>query len=204
MSYIKRNYRTNLAMKGLTYLDGMEINCTIMDLSTTGARIEIGPGEFFSNVIPFAQTIPSDAIIDIRIPEIHMDGEVKLVRKEIKKGQLYLSVIFSNVFFGLENVPYRRKVYRKKFSSFGRLTLNNTHYEIVCNNVSTKGMLLVLFDSVDVEPDTLLEISFNHLDIHGSAKVIWSKQTKKNHTWIGIEYIQLNNPVKGIATFPLA
>jgi len=204
MSYVKRNYRTNLAMQGVVFLDGFEIDCTVSDLSTSGARFEITPGKFFNNIIAFAQTVAIDAIIDVRIPEMHIDGEVKVIRKEVKKGLLYLSVEFSNVFFGLENVPYRRKVYRKKLTSFGHLSINGKTHEIVCTNVSIKGMLLVVLEKIDVDKDTLVEISFNHLGIHGSAKAIWNIQTKKNHTWIGIEYIQLNDPVKGIPTFPIA
>jgi len=201
MSYTKRNYRTNLAMQGLTYLDGIEVECTVMDLSTTGARLEISPGKSFSSVVPFAQTITNNSIIDVRINEMHMDGEVKVIRKEIKKGLLYLSIVFDNVFFGLENVPYKRKVYRKKFSSFGHMILNDLSYEVICTNFSVKGIMLVVFDKLSVDQDELLQLDFNHIGVHGSAKVIWIKQTKKNHTYIGAEYIQLNDSVKGIATF---
>lgn len=190
-------------MQGLTYLDGVELECTIMDLSTTGARLEIKPCSVFSNPAPFAQTIANDSIIDIRIPEMHMDGEVKVIRKEIKKDLLYLSVVFTQVFFGLENVPYKRKVYRKKWSSFGHITVAGQNYEAVTQNVSVKGMLLVIYGAIDYQEEHPVEISFNHLNIHGSARVIWSKITKKNHTWLGLEYINLDASVKGIATFPI-
>jgi len=74
MSYTKREYRTNLSMQGLIFLDRKELRCTIKDLSTNGIKIELKPVNYFNDVQAFSKVIIIDDIVNFAIPEMYLDG----------------------------------------------------------------------------------------------------------------------------------
>ena len=199
MSYIKRNYRTNLSMDALIFLDGKEIACSIIDLSTTGAKLEVLPGLFFKNTTLFSKIINIDGLVNISIPEMHAEGEVKIIRKDILYDNLHLFIAFENLFLGLKKLPYIRKVYRSSYRSVGQIEINGKAFEFVTHNVSTKGLLIAVFERLNLSNGSL-NIDLNTLNIHAKAQLIWSKKLY-NHNLLGLEFTQLDKPIKGIASF---
>ncbi len=200
MLYIKCNYRTNLSMDALIFLDGKEVVCSIIDLSTTGAKLEIIPGLFFKNAELFSKTINTDNLVNMSIPEIHAEGEVKIIRKDILYYKLHLFIAFENLFLGLKKLPYTRRVYRSSYHSVGQIEINGKAFEFVTHNVSTKGLLIAVFERLSLSDDMSLNIVLNTLNIHAKAQLIWSKKLY-NHNLLGLEFTQLDKPIKGIASF---
>jgi hypothetical protein len=200
MSYIKRDYRTNLSMDALIFLDGEEVACSIIDLSTTGAKLEILPGLFFKNTTLFSKIVKVDDLVNISIPEMHAEGEVRIIRKDILSYNLHLFIAFDNLFLGLKKLPYIRKVYRSSYRSMGQIEINGKAFDFVTYNVSTKGLLIAVFERLSLSDGISLNIDLNTLNIHAKAQLIWSKKLY-NHNLLGIEFTQLDNPVKGIASF---
>ncbi len=200
MPYIKRKYRTNLSMKAIIFIDGSELDCTIVNLSTSGAKLEVKPGSHFKNAMLLSEIVNKDDIVNFTIPEMHLDGEVKIIRTEIQYNNFYLSIVLENVFYGLEYVPYRRRVYRSNYRSIGHIEINGRSYEFLSYNVSVKGMLLGIFERLNINNGDILAVDLNQLNIHGKARIIWTKKLY-NKNLLGLEYIDLIEPVKGIASF---
>ena len=200
MSYTKRPYRTRLSTKALVFLGEEEINCTIVNLSITGAKFEVIPGLHLKNAMLISDVVNIDDIINFAIPEMHIDGEVKITRKEIENDKVYLSVLFDDIFYGLEPLPYRRKVYRTRCRANGQLELNGQSYEFISHNISVKGMMIAVFEPLNINKNDLLTLDFKHFNIHGAARCIWSKEIK-GLNMIGIEFAQLIKPVDGLASF---
>jgi len=160
MSYTNRNYRTNLSMKGLVFLNGKEFDCTIVDLSTNGIKMEIIPGHYFNNVQLFLDAININEIVNFAIPEMHLDGESKIVRKEAQENTIYLSLTFSNVYYGLEHIPYKRKFYRSISRTIGHISLNTLDYEVISQNISLNGMLIVTPEALKVNAGDKIGLNF--------------------------------------------
>ena len=105
-------------------------------------------------------------------------------------------------FFGLENLAYKRKVYRTSHRMSGLIIMNGKSYEAVSQNISANGLTATIFEEVDIINGAELTINFYDPDVNGKARVIWHK-TESEKTLIGLEFIQLMEPVKGIATFKI-
>jgi len=200
MSYTKREYRTNLSMQGLIFLDRKELRCTIKDLSTNGIKIELKPVNYFNDVQAFSKVIIIDDIVNFAIPEMYLDGEAKIIRKEIDEDRIYVSLAFANVFFGLEHVPYKREYYRTLSNIVGQIKVHEQIFEVSCQNVSLTGMLIVSNNQLDISLSDVIEVSFDVINIHGNAQQIWSRNLKEQYL-IGIKFTQLLKPIKGIAAF---
>ena len=200
MPNIKRDYRTNLSVNALVFLDKKEVACTISDISITGAQLEIHPKPFFKNAMMLAEFIEIDDEVDFSVQEMHFDGKIKIVRKEIKNDRLYLSIELDDLFFGLENLAYKRKVYRTSQHMSGLIIMNGQSYEAVSQNISVNGLTAAIFEEIEIPDGTELTLNFHDPDINGKAKVVWHK-TEREKTLIGLEFIQLMEKVQGVAIF---
>jgi len=200
MSYTKRKYRTNLSMKGLVFLNGKELECIIVDLSTNGIKMEITPGHYFNNAQLFLDAINISGLVNFAIPEMHLDGESKIIRKESDGNKIYLSLAFSDVYYGLEHIPYKRKFYRTRYRAIGHIKVSAVDYEVISQNISLSGMLIASPDPITVNNGEKITIDFKQVNINGDAEVIWSKEVNKKYL-IGVKFIKLAEAVKGIASF---
>ncbi|MCU7833953.1 MAG: PilZ domain-containing protein [gamma proteobacterium symbiont of Taylorina sp.] len=200
MSNIKRDYRTNLAMKALIFLDKREVSCIISDISISGAQLEINPQPHFKNALILSELIDIDDVIDFSVYELHFDGKTKIVRKQILEDKLFLSITLGDIFYGLENLAYRREVYRTNYRMSGVVILNGQSYEAISHNVSVNGMNAAIFKKINVTNGDEVTLNFYNLEINGKARIIWHKN-EEDKTLLGIEYAQLMEPVKGVASF---
>lgn len=200
MSNIKRDYRTNLSMRAVVFLDNKEITCTISDISISGAKLEIKPLPYFDNAMSLSELIDIGSNIDFSVQEMHFDGKVKVIRKEILKERLYLSITLDDIFYGQANLPYKREVYRTHHRMSGLIIMNGHSYEAISQNVSVNGMTLVAFQHITITNGDELTLNFHNLGINGKAKIIWH-EIEDEKTLLGVEYVQLMEPVEGIASF---
>jgi len=200
MSNIKRDYRTNLAMNAIVYLDKREVSCTIADISITGAQLEIKPQPHFNNALILSELINIDDEVDFCVPPMHFEGTIKIVRKVISDDKLNLSITLENIYYGLEKLAYQREVYRTDYRMSGVIIINGKSYETISRNVSVKGMSVIVFEPVALTNKDEVTLNFYNLEINGKAQIIWHK-SGENKTYLGLEYVQLMEPVKGLASF---
>ena len=200
MSNIKRDYRTNLSVNALVFLDKKEVACTISDISISGAQLEIHPEPHFKNAIMLSEFIGVDDEVDFSVKEMHFDGRIKIIRKEIKNNKLYLSITLNDLFFGLENLAYKRKVYRTPHRTSGLIIMQGKSYDAVSQNVSSNGLTANIFEQVEVSEGDELTVNFHDPEINGKAKVIWFTNEDEK-TIIGVQFVQLMEDVRGVASF---
>ena len=200
MSDINRDYRINLSINALVFLDKKEVACTISNISITGANLEIHPQPHFKNAMMLSEIVNIDDEVDFSVEEMHFDGKIKIVRKEIINDSLHLSITLGDLFFGLESLAYKRKVYRTSHRMSGCIIMNGQSYESMSQNISVNGLTATIFEELNVSDGDELTLNFHDPEINGKARIIWHKnETAK--TTIGLQYVQLMEPVKGIAAF---
>ena len=200
MSNIKRDYRTTASMKAVVFIDHKEITCIISDLSISGAKLEIKPLPYFDSVIMLSELVDVGDDIDFSAQELHFDGKVKVIRKEILNERLYLSITLDDIFYGLANLPYKREVYRTDHRISGLIIINGQRYEAISQNVSVTGMSIAIFQSANITNGDELTLNFHNLGINGKAKIVWREKTD-DKTLLGVKYVQLMDPADGIASF---
>ncbi len=200
MSNIKRDYRTNLSMRAVVFLDNKEITCTISDISISGAKLEIKPLSYFYNAEALSELIDINSNIDFSVEEMHFDGKVKVIRKEILNERLYLSITLDDIYYGLANLPYKREVYRTHHRMSGLIIMNGHSYEAISQNVSVNGMTIIVFQHITITNGDELTLNFHNLGINGKAKIIWH-EIEDEKMLLGVEYVQLMESVEGIASF---
>lgn len=200
MSNIKRDYRTNLSVKALVFLDKKEVACTISDISITGVKLEIYPKPHFKNAMMLSEFIEVGDKVGFSVEEMHFDGKIKIVRKEVKNEKLFLSITLDDLFFGLENLAYRRKVYRTHHRMSGLIIMNGKSYDAMGQNISVNGLTATIFEEINISDGDELTLNFHEPEINGKARIIWHKNEAEKNL-LGIKYIQLMESVKGIAAF---
>ncbi len=200
MSQTKRDYRQHLSSKAQIFLDGKEIDCTIIDLSISGLKIKIHSESFSKSPKILVELISIGDKVDFSIQEMHFDGEVKIVRKELLENEVYLSISYDDIFFGLNHLPYHRQSYRTRHRSSGQILINEKNYDVISHDFSTEGMQLAIFEKLDLDVNSELEITFEQLNISGRSRLKW-KQESSDQSLLGLEYIQLAAPVRDIASF---
>lgn len=203
MSYTKRDYRTHLSAQGMIFLDGKDFDCTIVDISTSGAKIEIKPGQYFKNSMVLAEIINVGDVTAFFNKEMHFDGTIEIVRKELINNILYVSLIFSDIFYGLEHLSYRRGHYRQECRSAGHIMLNEEIYEVVSLNLSHSGMKIILFEAFEINVKDEIIVNFKHLNVQGKAVVIWYSE-EVEHRLIGVEFTQMTKLNENIPSFSLS
>lgn len=200
MSQTKRDYRQHLSSKAQIFLDGKEIDCTIVDLSISGLKIQIHSETLYKSPKILVELISIEDKVDFSIQEMHFEGEVKIVRKELIDNEVYLSLSYDDIFFGLNHLPYQRKSYRTRHRSSGQILINEKNYDVISHDFSTQGMQLAIFEKLELDVDSELEMTFEHLNISGRSRLKW-KYESSDQCLLGLEYIQLAKPVRDIASF---
>lgn len=202
---LKRSYRKNFASQGLIYIDGEEREITIKNLSITGVLVELkNPAdvEVVSNALSALPTL------DIYLPRLQLVGEADVVRIDSQPDNITIALRFKHISYGVDNIMYKRKAYRKKLSVPGRILLDGLIHDFVSVNVSTDGLMIHLSESVEVEEGatTLFEFTSlfesKELDLKGQIKVIWRDAVPNGGTLLGLQFINMTkNSIKGVPQF---
>ena len=200
MTYIRRDYRKHLSSPALIFIAGKEIPCTILDLSISGIKIKLHTTDSIQKPASLADEIKINELADFYVREMHFDGKVKIIRKEIIGQALLLSLSYEDVFFGLKHLPYRRRHYRSNCLSSGKIYINQQVHNAVSHDLSLDGMQLAISETVDFKVDDELILDFEQINVSGQSRIKWQKE-QPDQCLLGIEFIHLIEPVKGIAAF---
>jgi len=192
----QRLYRKKLTSYGLVYLAGQEMEMSIRNLSITGALVELTDNPKIHNINDLFESVQKTPLVDIYLPEMRLTGEAEVVRADIVDGQIYLALEFRAVIYDVDNVLYKREVYRKPISAPGQIILNDKKYKFLTKNVSVDGLMILLDEIIDVEIGTVTIFDFKRLKLRGTIKISWVDHIDTHSTLFGLQYVQLQKDDK--------
>ena len=185
----KRSYRKNLTSHGLIYMGGEELEISVRNLSITGLLAELSDNVDVQDIRDVFKSVKLSPTIDIYLPEMHLAGEAEIVRADLIDGQIYLAIEFRNISYDVENVLYKRKVYRKNMTAPGQIIFHGNKYDFNTKNVSVDGLMILIGENIEVEVGTVTIFDFKRLQLRGEIKVAWVEHTEDSSTLIGLQYV---------------
>ncbi len=197
----QRFYRKNLAIKGLVYLGGQELEVKVKNLSITGMLAELSGDGALNDMKDVFQAIKLSPVIDIYLPELRVAGEAEMVRSEEVDGQIHFALEFRNIYYDVDNLLYSRRAYRKNMTAPGHVWVSGKVHTFTTENVSVDGLMIRLEGDIEIEQGAALQYEFKRLELSGQAKVIWLEKNNGT-TLLGLEYLYMEkDSVKGIPRF---
>ncbi len=184
-----RSYRKNITSLGLIYMGGEELEISVRNLSITGALAELVEDVEHFDMKDVFKSVKLSPTIDIYLPEMHLAGEAEIVRADLIDGQIYLAIEFRNISYDVENVLYKRKVYRKNMTAPGQIIFHGNKYDFNTKNVSVDGLMILIGENIEVEEGTVTIFDFKRLQLRGEIKVAWVEHTEDSSTLIGLQYV---------------
>ncbi len=191
MSDEKRYYRQNVATHGLIYLAGTELTIKIKNLSITGMLVVLEKNEVIHDVKDIFDAIRPSSIVDFYIPDMLLEGEAELVRVDMIDEGLYLALDFSNLSYNVDNQLYQRKAYRKNMTAPGQIVIADRKYSFETKNVSVDGLMILLNETIEVEPGIKTIFDFPQLKLRGVVKVVWVEHLAEGGAMMGLHYEQI-------------
>jgi hypothetical protein len=198
-STAKRSYRKNLVTSGLIYLNGEEREVSVSNISMTGVLVQLDCINSAENA--FTSALVSTAI-DFYLPPLRLAGSAEIIRVNKQEEHVSLALKFKDISYNVDNLLYKRKVYRKNLSIDGRILLNDRYIDFQTVNVSVEGLMIRLSEVMDVTEGTNAQFEFANLSLKGEVQVVWVEPDNKGSTLLGLKYLNMNaDHVKGIPRF---
>jgi hypothetical protein len=199
---VERPYRKNLDTKGLIYMGGCEYEITIKNLSITGALAEFHSSNYNSDIKELFNLLMVSTKHDLYLPDLHLAGEVEVVRVDSEGDFILLALEFKHVTYDIDSLLYKRKAYRKSVVDIGQMFLNGEFIDFTSVNVSVDGLMVKLNQKVEVAEGTVTAFVFERLGLEGEAKVVWLDHIDDSRTLIGLQYVNLTkNAIQGVPRF---
>jgi len=185
-------------------MGGEELEISVRNLSITGALAELVEDVEHFDMKDVFKSVKLSPTIDIYLPEMHLAGEAEIVRADLIDGQIYLAIEFRNISYDVENVLYKRKVYRKNMTAPGQIIFHGNKYDFNTKNVSVDGLMILIGENIEVEVGTVTIFDFKRLQLRGEIKVAWVEHTEDGRTLMGLQYLHMEKQdVPGIPRFSL-
>ena len=134
--------------------------------------------------------------------EMHLAGEAEVVRADLDEERIYLALEFRNISYGVDNLLYKRKAYRKNITAPGYIVFNKEILRFDTQNISVDGLLIRILKIVRVKEGQVTDFEFLNLELKGEVEVVWVEYGENGETLIGLQYVQLvREAFKGIPRF---
>ncbi|MFA5984144.1 MAG: PilZ domain-containing protein [Methylococcaceae bacterium] len=203
---LERSYRKNLSSQGLIFLAGQERAVKVKNLSISGVLIELcNMPAIEDNHISseeLYQLALESLVVDIFLPDMRLAGEADVVRVEFDQGCVLMALEFKNISHDVDNLLYKRKVYRKNMAVPGHILINGDYLEFDTVNVSVDGLMIQINKAVQVEENLITVFEFSALDLQGEARVVWQEKLSPALTLIGLQYVHMEKTaLPGIPQF---
>ena len=198
----RQNYRKKLSSVGFLFMRGIEHEIIIRNLSISGLLVELEVNSDLINIHDVFDEINHSTVVDLFIPEMRLAGEADIVRVDKVENVIYMGLEFKNINFDVDQLLYKRKVYRKNMTAPGQIVFAGQPYQFKTRNVSVDGLMIHIEDSVTVEVGTVATFEFPKLSLQGEAKVIWVEYNQNDGVLMGLKYMHMGkNEIKGIPAF---
>jgi len=195
----QRAYRKKLITSGLVYINDEEQEVSVINISLTGALVQLNRPENPESLIDDAS---ASKIIDFYLPTLRLAGTAEVVRVNGSGRDDSLALKFKEISYNVDNVYYKRKVYRKNMAVAGKILLNNKQYDFQAINVSVEGLMIRLAETIIIAQGITTVFEFKSLNLTGEAQVVWMDIDSEGKTLVGLKYINMNtDKITGIPRF---
>lgn len=198
-----RFYRKNLITNGLCYINGKELEVSIVNMSITGVLVQLSYESLYSSDVDnTSNNALVSTVIDFYLPQLRLAGTAEVIRMTQKEDYIWLALKFKDISYNVENLLYKRKVYRKNMSVAGKILLNDEYHDFHTVNVSVEGLMIRLVGTVNVTEGLTTTLEFNNTSFKGKVEAVWTETDEEGNTLIGLKYIHMNaREIKGIPRF---
>jgi hypothetical protein len=198
----RQHYRKGLALKGLIFLLGVEMEIIVRNVSITGLMGEIPLREPIKNIKDIFRGIKDSTIVDVFLEEMHLAGEAEIVRVDITDEHIFIGLEFKNLSYDVDNLLYKRKAYRKGMAAPGKIEFSGKTYDFMTRNVSVEGLMIRIPEHVTVKDNEVSRFVFERLNLNGEIKVVWFEYDEDGGTLMGLQYVYMENTkIAGIPHF---
>ncbi|MDO9214543.1 MAG: PilZ domain-containing protein [Methylococcales bacterium] len=195
----QRAYRKSLITNGLVYINDEEQEVSVINISLTGALVQLNSPENPESLIDDAS---ASKIIDFYLPKLRLAGTAEVVRVSGSRRDDSLALKFKEISYNVDNLYYKRKVYRKNMAVAGKILLNNKQYDFQAINVSVEGLMIRLAETIIIAQGISTAFEFKSLNLKGEAQVVWMDIDSEGKTLVGLKYINMNtDKITGIPRF---
>lgn len=195
----QRAYRKSLITNGLVYINDEEQEVSVINISLTGALVQLTRPENPESLIDDAS---ASKIIDFYLPKLRLAGTAEVVRVNGSGRYDSLALKFKEISYNVDNLYYKRKVYRKNMAVAGKILLNNKQYDFQAINVSVEGLMIRLAETIIIAQGITTAFEFKSLNLTGEAQVVWMDIDSEGKTLVGLKYINMNtDKITGIPRF---
>lgn len=196
----QRAYRKSLITKGLVYINNEEQEVSVINISLTGALVQqLSRPENPESLIDNAS---ASKIIDFYLPTLRLAGTAEVVRVNGSGRDNSMALKFKEISYNVDNLYYKRKVYRKNMAVAGKILLNNKQYDFQAINVSVEGLMIRLAETIVIAQGISTAFEFKSLNLTGEAQVVWMDIDSQGKTLVGLKYINMNtDKITGIPRF---
>jgi hypothetical protein len=201
-----RSYRKNLITNGLIYINGEEQEVSVVNMSIAGVLVQLNHKSVYSSDTESTLNDSlASTIIDFYLPQLSLAGTAEVVRVHINEHSVSLALEFKDITYNINNLLYKRRVYRKNMSVEGQILLNNGYYNFHTINVSVEGLMIRLAETLNIVEGMTTSFEFNNLSLKGEVEVVWVDFDADDKTLLGLKYINMNtSKIKGIPRFSTA
>jgi len=201
----KRFYRKKIAMRGLLFFAGVEMEITVRNISITGILIEVHPNDHVRSVQDIFEAINNATThTDIYLPDLRLAGEAEIVwaEGEAQAGTVLIGLEFKSISYDVDNLVYKRKAYRKALTAPGQIVLQGRHYTFMTRNVSVEGLMAYIPEHLTLQIGEVGDFVFDKLSLRGQIRVVWFEYDQAGGTVLGLQYVNMENlKVVGIPRF---
>ena len=136
------------------------------------------------------------------MPTLRLAGTAEVVRVNGSGRDDSLALKFKEISYNVDNLYYKRKVYRKNMAVAGKILLKNKQYDFQAINVSVEGLMIRLAETIIIAEGISTAFEFKSLNLTGEAQVVWMDIDSEGKTLVGLKYINMNtDKITGIPRF---
>jgi hypothetical protein len=198
----RRSYRKKLITNGLVYINNEEQEVFVVNISMTGMLVQLSREIYSSDSDSTFNDSLVSSTIDFYFPQLRLAGTADISRVNKDDRHVTLALKFNDISYNIDNLLYKRRVYRKNMSVPGRILLNEEYYDFYTVNVSVEGLMVRLTKTVAILEGMTTTFEFKDLSLKGEVQVAWIDFDIDGNTLIGLKYINMNtDEIKGIPKF---
>ncbi|WP_347987877.1 PilZ domain-containing protein [Methylomonas sp. AM2-LC] len=191
-----RMARETLHGLGWVCIGSVEHKISLLNVSLTGILAELQYNDQVPDYYELFKSLQAAPLIDFYLPEMRLAGEAVVVRVESIKCGFHLGIEFRNLTSNIDELLYKRRVFRKNLVSLGHIFFHDNHYSFNTESVSVYGMVIRILNRIDFEIGSVTRFEFKQLDLQGEVQIIWGDRDY-NSTLLGLQFLQ---KARGVAS----
>jgi hypothetical protein len=183
-----RMARETLHGLGWLCIGSVEHQISLLNVSLTGILAELEYNDQVPDYYELLKSLQAAPLIDFYLPDMRLAGEAVVVRVESIKCGFQIGIEFRNLTSNIDELLYKRRVFRKNLIPHGQIFFNDGHYVFNTESVSVYGMVIRILNRIDFEIGRVTRFEFKQLDLQGEVQIIWGDRDY-NSTLLGLQFL---------------